>query len=161
MIKKEAGIEKGASNPLVEKVADLKIEQIIKIAKMKESSLLGKTLKDRVKEIIGTCNSMGVLVEGVPAKEAIVLVNQGKFDKEISMEKTEISAEELKELEEEKKKLEEELKEKRQEYEAKAKDIYNKMKDKPRKDIVKKMQEAEIPMTIINEIVPAEEKKGK
>jgi len=105
LIKKEAGVEKGAANPKIDKVADLKIEQIIKIAKMKETSLLGKTLKEKVKEIIGTCNSMGILVEGVPAFEAIVLVNEGKFDKEIKEEKTELSAEELKELEEGKKKL--------------------------------------------------------
>src|SRR3989339_1282165 len=35
LIKKEAGVEKGSSNPLTEKVADLKIEQLIKIAKTK------------------------------------------------------------------------------------------------------------------------------
>ena len=35
LIKKEAGIEKGAGNPLTDKVADLKIEQVIKISKMK------------------------------------------------------------------------------------------------------------------------------
>ena len=47
LIKKEAGIEKGASNPLTDKVADLMIEQVIKIAKMKESALLGSTLKSK------------------------------------------------------------------------------------------------------------------
>ena len=64
LILKEAGIEKGSGNPKADKVADVLIEQIIKVAKMKESSLTGKTLKERVKEIIGTCNSMGIwLVE--------------------------------------------------------------------------------------------------
>ncbi|MBW2970600.1 50S ribosomal protein L11, partial [Candidatus Woesearchaeota archaeon] len=105
LVKKEANIDKGSSNPVEYKVADLKIEQIIKIAKMKESALLGKDLKAKVKEIIGTCRSMGVMVEGMAAADAIDAVNQGKFDKEIKEEKTEISAEELKELEEEKKKL--------------------------------------------------------
>src|SRR3989338_4925455 len=61
LIKKEAGIEKGSGNPLQDKVADVKIEQIIKVAKMKSDNLLGKTLKEKVKEIIGTCNSMGVM----------------------------------------------------------------------------------------------------
>src|SRR3989339_2099014 len=50
LIKKEAGIEKGSSNPLSEKVADLMIEQVIKIAKMKEGALLGSTLKSKVRE---------------------------------------------------------------------------------------------------------------
>src|SRR3989344_1587324 len=57
LIKKEAEIEKGSGNPLAEKVADLLIEQIIKIAKVKEDSLSGKDLKARIKEIIGTCQS--------------------------------------------------------------------------------------------------------
>src|SRR3989338_6673129 len=58
LIKQEAGLEK---------VADIKIEQAIKVSKMKQDSLLGKTTKERVKEIIGTCQSMGILVEGKPA----------------------------------------------------------------------------------------------
>src|SRR3989338_5160820 len=62
LIKKEAGVEKGAGNPLADKIADLAIEQVIKIAKIKEGDLLGKTLKSRIKEVVGTCNSMGILV---------------------------------------------------------------------------------------------------
>src|SRR3989339_1186978 len=77
LLKKEAGIEKGSGNPKEDKVADVLIEQIIKIAKMKESNLLGKTLKQKVKEIIGTCNSMGILVEGKTATEATQMVNEG------------------------------------------------------------------------------------
>src|SRR3989338_646274 len=52
LILKEAGVEKGSGNPKTDKVADVVIEQIIKVAKMKESSLLGKSLKEKVKEII-------------------------------------------------------------------------------------------------------------
>jgi len=156
LIKKEAGIQKGAGNPLTEKIADLKIEQIIKISKMKQDSLLGKTDKERVKEIIGTCNSMGILVEGVSAKEATVLVNQGKFDKEIKEGKTELSAEELKELEEEKKRLTKELEEKRAEYEARAKAIAKELEGKTPGQIRAKMQEEKIPQQIIEQIAPAE-----
>ena len=64
LIKKETGVEKGAGNPLADKVADLKIEQVIKIAKMKWDNLLGKNNFSKVKEIIGTCDSMGIMVEG-------------------------------------------------------------------------------------------------
>ena len=49
LIKKESKIEKGSGKPDKELVGDLKIEQIIKIAKMKEDSRSGKTLKERVK----------------------------------------------------------------------------------------------------------------
>ncbi|HLC98437.1 MAG TPA: hypothetical protein VJC00_00325, partial [Candidatus Nanoarchaeia archaeon] len=156
LIKKEAKIEKGSGNPLADKIADLKIEQIIKIAKMKEDSLLGKTLKDKVKEIIGTCNSMGVMVEGVPAVNAIKLVNEGKFEEEIRTQKTELSAEELRELEEEKKKLEAEMKARRAEFEAKAKQIINEMAGKTRGEIKSKLVEAKIPAKLIEELLPVE-----
>src|SRR3989344_4499235 len=156
LIKKEAKIEKGSGNPLADKIADLKIEQIIKIAKMKEDSLLGKTLKDKVKEIIGTCNSMGVMVEGVPAVSAIKLVNEGKFEEEIRTQKTELSAEELRELEEEKKKLEAEMKARRAEFEAKAKQIINEMAGKTRGEIKSKLVEAKIPAKLIEELLPVE-----
>lgn len=161
LIKKEAGIEKGAGNPLADKVADLRIEQIIKIAKMKESSLLGKARKERVKEIIGTCNSIGVMVEGAAAKEAIGWVNEGRFDKEIAEEKTELSQEELKELEEEKKRLAEEMKERRAELEAKAKEIISSMEGKEKGAIKAKLHEERIPEEIIKELLPAEEVEKK
>ena len=159
LIKKEAGIEKGSGNPLADKVADLKIEQLIKIAKMKEDNLLGKTLKEKIREIMGTCQSMGVLVEGVDVQEALKQVAEGKFDKEIKEEKTELSVEELKELEEEKKKLQKELEEKRADFEAVAKDILAKMAGKSRSDIKTKMIEAKLPIEIINQFLPVEEAK--
>lgn len=159
LIKKETGIEKGSKHPHEEKVADILIEQIIKIAKMKEDSLLGSTLKEKVKEIIGTCNSMGVLVEGVPAVDAVKQVNEGKFDKEIAEEKTEISEEEKKKLEEEKRKMAEELAAKREEFEKEAKAIIATMEGKDKKDIRGKLKEAKIPQEIIDELVPAEEVK--
>lgn len=160
LILKEAGIEHGAANALQEKVADLKIEQVIKIAKMKEDALLGKDLKQRIKEIIGTCRSMGILIEGVPAGEAVDQVNAGKFDKEIKSEKTELSDEELKQMEEEKKHLSEELEKRRSEFESRAKSIMKEMEGKTRSQIKAKMVEAGIPDAISNKILPAEADKG-
>ncbi len=159
LIKREAGIEKGASNPLSEKVADLLIEQIIKIAKMKEGSLLGKSLKKKVREIVGTCQSMGILVEGKPAREALKEIEAGKFDEKIKAEKTELSEEEKKKLEQEKKKLQEELEKRRAEFEAKAKQIMAGMEGQETNKIRKAMAEAGIPQKIIDELAPAEKKE--
>ena len=156
LIKKEAGITKGSGHPKTQKVADLKIEQVIKVSKMKASSLLGKDNRGRVLEIVGTCQSMGVMVEGVSAPEAIVRIKSGEFDQKIESGKTEISSEELKELEAEKKKLAEIMKEKHDEQVAKAKDIMNQMKGKETKNIRKKLHEAEIFEEIINELAPEE-----
>lgn len=159
LIKNEAGIEKGAGNPLEEKVADLRIEQIIKIAKAKKDSLLGINLKAKVKEILGTCQSMGILVEGLPAHETIAAVNKGQFDDKIKSEKTELTAEEKKALEIERKKLQEEIEKRRAEFEARAKEILKLFETEPRK-ARKAMAEAGIPQKIIDEIAPREEKKA-
>jgi len=156
LILKEADIEKGSGNPKTDKVADILIEQIIKIAKMKENNLLGKTLKEKIKEIIGTCNSMGILVEGKPAVEAIKEVNDGKFDKEIKEEKTELTAQEKTELESKKKKLAEEMEKRRAEFEKLAKEIIAEMAGKERGEIKAKLSDADIPDKIIKELLPVE-----
>lgn len=156
LIKKEAGIEKGASNPLQEKVADLVIEQIIKIAKTKEDSLLGKTLKSKVREVIGTCQSMGILVEGKPAQETLQDIADGKFDEPISLGKTELSAEERKRLEEERKRLQAEMEKRRSEFEAKGRQILKEQEGKENKVIRKALAQAGIPQKIIDELAPPE-----
>jgi large subunit ribosomal protein L11 len=160
LILKEAGIEKGSGNPKTDKVADILIEQIIKIAKMKEGNLLGKDLKQKVKEIMGTCNSMGILVEGKPAVEAIKEVNDGKFDKEIKEEKTELTAQEKAELEAKKKKLAEEMEKRRAEFEKIAKEIIESMAGKGRGEVKAKLSEADVPDAMIKELLPAEGAEG-
>jgi len=156
LLKKEANIEKGSGNPKEDKVADVLIEQIIKVAKMKESKLLGKTLKDRVNEIIGTCDSMGILVEGSQARDAIQLVKEGKFDAEIKAEKTELSAEEKAKLEEEKIRLAADIEKRKAEIEKLAKDIIAAMVGKERSAIKAKLKEAKIPDELIKELLPVE-----
>ena len=156
LIKKEAGIAKGSGNPLMDKIADLKIEQVIKISKMKEDALLGKDNFARVKEICGTCNSMGVMVEGKQASETIADINKGMFKEKIEAGKTELSAEELKALEEEKKKLQKEMEERRAEFEATTKKVIAEMAGKERGLIKAKLHELKIPEEIIKEFLPAE-----
>ncbi len=158
LIKKEAGIQKGSSNPLTDKVADLRIEQIIKIAKMKQDALLGKTLTERVKEVLGTCQAMGVLVENKPAHDTIMDITNGAFTEEIRLEKTELSAEELKQLEEERKHLQEEVEKRRVEFETKAKALLKELEAATATTAQKrnKLAEAKIPQTIIDQLVPME-----
>lgn len=101
LIKKELGIQKGSGMPNVEKVANLSIEQAIKVAKMKISSMFVSTLKSAVKSIIGSANSMGILVEGKLPTETIKDINAGKYDNEIKNEITEIPQEKVVRLKEE------------------------------------------------------------
>lgn len=156
LIKKEAGLEKGSGKPRTEFVADLKIEQIIKIAKMKEDDLLGKGVKEKVKEVIGTCLSMGVMVEGVTPKEALQHVDEGVYDAKIASGKTELTKEELHALEEERKKLQHELATRRAEFEAKAKAIVASMEGKESRLVRAKLKEANLPDEIIRQFAPVE-----
>jgi len=153
LIKKEAGIEKGSGKPHIDKVADLRIEQIIKIAKMKEDALPGKTLKERVKAIIGTCNSMGVLIEGKTAKDTMSEVANGVYESEIKAEKTELSAEELKQLEEERKKLAAETLKRHEDEEKKARDIVASLAGKEKSAIKAKLHEAKISEDLITKLL--------
>lgn len=156
LIKKEAHIEKGSGVPNSDKVADIRIEQVIKVAKMKEDATLGKDLFSKVKEAIGTCDSMGVMVEGMDAREAIKKINEGMFKDQISSGKTELSAEALKELDEKRKQLQEELEKRKAEFTAKAKEIIDKNKNQSRSTIKAKLVDVRIPAQLIEELLPAD-----
>jgi len=80
LILKEIGAEKGSGAPSTHKIGNLTIDQAIKVAKMKESNLLGKELKQKTKEIIGTCVSLGVTVEGKKPKDIQKSIDDGEFD---------------------------------------------------------------------------------
>lgn len=80
LVIKELGIQKGSGKAREERVGDLTFEQLLRIAEMKADSLLGKTLKQRAMEVAGTCVSMGVSIEGRPAKEAQAAIANGEYD---------------------------------------------------------------------------------
>mgnify|MGYP006286921869 CR=1 FL=1 len=80
LILEKVGVDKGSGQPHTKKVADLSMKEAVEIAEMKEDDLLGKNLKQRTKEIIGTCVSMGITVDGKDPKEVHELIDEGKYD---------------------------------------------------------------------------------
>ncbi|VVB82054.1 50S ribosomal protein L11 [uncultured archaeon] len=100
LLKRELKIEKGSGNQKKVSVANASIEQIISLAKTKSQNLLCKDLKSAVKTIVGTCVSLGILVENKPATEVEQEINEGKYDKEIKNEITQTSPEKKKKLDE-------------------------------------------------------------
>lgn len=76
----ELGVTKGSGVPSTEKVGDLSLEQILKIANMKREDVLGRDMKAVVKEVLGTSVSMGVTVEGKDPREIQNEIDQGKYD---------------------------------------------------------------------------------
>jgi len=73
----EAGIEKGSSAE--ETVGNITFAQAIKIAKMKRQSSLSYELKNTVKEVLGTCLSMGVTVDEKPARDVQKAIDAGEY----------------------------------------------------------------------------------
>ncbi len=160
LIKKELKLEKLAAKSGVENIADMRIEQAIKIAKMKEDGMLSRNLKNGVKMVVGSCVSLGVLVEGKPAKELVKDIEKGVFDTEISQEKTELSAEELRQIEEEKKTMAEEAKARREKFDALARKTVEEMKGQEAFRIRHKLEELNIPKDIIDIVLPKEAPVG-
>jgi large subunit ribosomal protein L11 len=76
----ELGITKGSGTPNTEKVGNLSLEQVVKIAKMKSADVLARDLKGAAKEILGTSVSMGVTVEGKDPREVQKEIDEGKHD---------------------------------------------------------------------------------
>lgn len=80
LILKELGLEKGSGSAGTHKVGNLTVDQAIKVAKMKYDSLLGKELKQKTKEVIGTCVSIGITVEGKKPQEIQKAIDEGEYD---------------------------------------------------------------------------------
>ena len=61
---KEAGVEKGSGKSKTETVGNVTMAAVTKIAEAKGSDMFGRTLEERVNQVIGTCVSMGLTVDG-------------------------------------------------------------------------------------------------
>jgi large subunit ribosomal protein L11 len=80
LIKKEVNIEKGSAEPNLKTVGDLPMEAAVRIAQMKRNDMLSYDLKHAVKEVVGTCVSMGVSVDGRRPKEVLAAIDAGTYD---------------------------------------------------------------------------------
>ena len=78
LIKKQAGIEKGSGSKDV-KAGNVTMKALIEIAKSKSNSL-GANTKSVVCEILGSCVSMGVNVDGKGPKDIIKAIKKGEYD---------------------------------------------------------------------------------
>ena len=80
LIVSELKIEKGSGTPNTAKVGNLNMEQVLRITRIKHHELLAKNLKVAAKEILGSCVSMGVTVDGKDPREVQREIDEGKYD---------------------------------------------------------------------------------
>ncbi|MFD1585477.1 50S ribosomal protein L11 [Halorientalis brevis] len=86
LIKDEAGFDTGSGEPQEDFVADLSVDQVKQIAEQKQTDLLAYDLKNAAKEVVGTCTSLGVTIEGNNPREFKELIDEGEYDDQFAAE---------------------------------------------------------------------------
>jgi len=84
LLLKEAGIQKGSGTSGTEWVGEVSADTIAKIAKVKLETSYASSLKSVAKQIVGTCVSLGIKVEGKTPKEFTAEINKGKWDSKLN-----------------------------------------------------------------------------
>jgi len=84
LLLKEAGIQKGSGTSGTEWVGEVSADIIAKIAKVKLETSYASSLKSVAKQIVGTCVSLGIKVEGKTPKEFTAEINEGKWDSKLN-----------------------------------------------------------------------------
>lgn len=79
LIIKEVGVEKGTGATGTEVTGDISLDQVVKVARAKDQDLLGSSLQNRVKSVLGTCVSMGVTIEGKDGREVQKEIDAGLY----------------------------------------------------------------------------------
>ena len=80
LLLKEAGIQKGSSTSGTEWAGDITADSIVKVANVKLETSYASSLKSVAKQIVGTCISLGIKIEGKTPKEFTAEINDGKWD---------------------------------------------------------------------------------
>jgi len=86
LIKDEAGFDTGSGEPQETFVADLTVDQVTKIAEQKQSDLLAYDLKNAAKEVVGTCVTLGVTIEGNDPRQFKERIDDGEYDDQFADE---------------------------------------------------------------------------
>ena len=83
LLAKESGIEKGSGTPNTENIGNLTMDQLVKIANVKIEQSYATSIKSTIKELVGSCLSMGITIENKGPKEILKEIDAGKWDKSI------------------------------------------------------------------------------
>ena len=80
----EAGVAKGSGTPNTVQVGNVTMDQILAVVAKKKGAFLSYTKKNAAKEVIGTCVSLGLTVEGKKAKDIYADINAGQYDDKLA-----------------------------------------------------------------------------
>lgn len=100
LLKKELGVEKGSSAPNKLKIVNASLEQIVSVTKIKQQGMLARDFKRALKSVLGSCISLGILVENKDPRDVTKELDKNKEFKEIvEKQKTSLSEEKKQQLE--------------------------------------------------------------
>jgi len=77
LLKKEMGVE------IVKDGGNISFDKVLKVAKLKQGSMNASSLKNAVKEVIGTCVSMRLKIDDKNAKDVLIAIEKGEYDSKI------------------------------------------------------------------------------
>ena len=83
LVIKEAGAQKGSGKAGEEFAADMDMDKIVKVAKLKIDNSYAYDVRGSVREVLGSCVSMGIKVGGKTAKEVLKEIDEGKWDEKL------------------------------------------------------------------------------
>ncbi|MGA8711082.1 MAG: 50S ribosomal protein L11 [Thermoplasmata archaeon] len=64
LLLKEAKKEKGSGKPKTEVIGDVSMEAVKRIAESKGDDLHGRSIEEKMNQVIGSCTSLGITVDG-------------------------------------------------------------------------------------------------
>jgi|TARA_B110000881_G_scaffold216348_1_gene231784 large subunit ribosomal protein L11 len=83
MVNQKLGV-KTCNGSWDESTENLTMSQIIELAENQKDRLTGSNLYARCREVMGTCVSMRVNIEGMRPKEALSAMSEGRFSEHFS-----------------------------------------------------------------------------
>lgn len=84
LLLKEVGIQKGSGTSGSTWAGDINVDSLVKVARAKLDRSYASSLKSVVKEVAGTCLSLGIKIEGKTPKEFTAEINAGTWDSKIN-----------------------------------------------------------------------------
>lgn len=84
LLKKELNVKKASGKPNTEIAGSLSFEKLLKITKAKYNQLNSRNIKTAIREVLGTCRSLGINVDGKAPSEVLKSLNSGEYDSKIN-----------------------------------------------------------------------------
>ncbi|OIO26629.1 50S ribosomal protein L11 [Candidatus Micrarchaeota archaeon CG10_big_fil_rev_8_21_14_0_10_54_18] len=88
LVKKELGLKEPVKEEAGKKgkpgIGNLSVEQVVNIAKAKQDAMTASSLRAAVKEVAGTCQSLGATIDGKNPKQFCKLVDAGEYDAQLA-----------------------------------------------------------------------------